>query len=83
MLAVTRWKTIAALIPGRAKKQCWNIWQYALDPSIEQMTERTGKWLTEEDEQLVAAVQKHNGKNWDAIAELVPSRTKRQCIVYG
>jgi hypothetical protein len=78
--SVTRWKTIAALIPGRTRKQCWNRWQYALDPSIVRMTERTGKWLTEEDKNLVAAVQKYNGKNWDAIAELVPSRTKRQCM---
>jgi hypothetical protein len=78
--SVTRWKTIATLIPGRTKKQCWNRWVYALDPSIARMTERTGKWLTEEDEKLVAAVQKYEGKNWDAIAELVPSRTKRQCM---
>jgi hypothetical protein len=78
--AATRWKTIAALIPGRTKKQCWNRWQYALDPSILQTTERTGKWIREEDDKLVAAVQKHNGKNWDAIAELVLSRTKRQCM---
>jgi hypothetical protein len=78
--SVTRWKQIATLISGRTKKQCWNRWQYALDPSIVRMTERTGKWLTEEDEQLVAAVQKYEGKNWDGIAELVPSRTKRQCM---
>jgi hypothetical protein len=78
--AVTRWKTIAELIPGRTKKQCWNRWQYALDPSIVRMTERTGKWLTEEDDQLLGAVEKHNGKNWDAISTLVPSRTKRQCM---
>jgi hypothetical protein len=78
--SVTRWKAIAALIPGRSKKQCWNRWQYALDPSIVRMTERTGKWLTEEDVKLVDAVAKHNGKNWDEIAMLVPSRTKRQCM---
>jgi hypothetical protein len=78
--SVTRWKQIAALIPGRTKKQCWNRWQYALDPSVVRMTERTGKWLAEEDEQLVAAVEKYSGKNWDAIAAQVPSRTKRQCL---
>jgi hypothetical protein len=78
--AVTRWKAIAALIPGRTKKQCWNRWQYALDPSIVRTTERTGRWLPEEDDKLVGAVEKHNGKNWDAIATLVPSRTKRQCM---
>jgi hypothetical protein len=78
--AVTRWKAIAALIPGRTKKQCWNRWQYGLDPSVVRITERKGTWLTEEDDKLVSAVGKHNGKNWVEIAALVPSRTKRQCM---
>ena len=78
--SVTRWQQIAKLIPGRTKKQCWNRWQYAVDPSVVGMIERTGKWSAEEDDKLVAAVQKYNGKNWDAIAALVPSRTKRQCM---
>jgi hypothetical protein len=78
--SVTRWKQIAALIPGRTKKQCWNRWQYALDPSVVRMTERTGKWSAEEDDRLVAAAEKYKGKNWDSIAALVPSRTKRQCM---
>jgi hypothetical protein len=78
--AATRWKAIAALIPGRTKKQCWNRWQYALDPSIVRIAERTGTWSTEEDVKLVSAVEKHNGKNWAAIAALVPGRTKRQCM---
>jgi hypothetical protein len=79
--ACTRWKAIAALIPGRTRKQCWNRWQYALDPSTVRISERTtGKWLAEEDKKLVSAVEKHNGKNWVEIAALVPGRTKRQCI---
>jgi hypothetical protein len=78
--ALTRWKAIAELIPGRTKIQCWNRWQYALDPSIVRITERKGAWLTEEDDKLVSAVEKHNGKNWAEIAALVPSRTKRQCM---
>jgi hypothetical protein len=80
MFAVTRWKAIAALIPGRTKKQCWNRWQYALDPSTARKTERKGKWLKEEDDKLVVAVEKYKGKNWDEVAKLVPSRTKRQCM---
>jgi hypothetical protein len=55
--AVTRWKAIAALIPGRTKKQCWNRWQYALHPSTVRTTEHTGKWLTEEDDNLAGAVE--------------------------
>jgi hypothetical protein len=78
--ALTRWKAIAALIPGRTKRQCWNRWQHALDPSIVRISGRTGTWLTEEDDKLVSAVEKHNGKNWVEIAALVPGRTKRQCM---
>ncbi len=78
--AGTRWKAIAALIPGRTRKQCWNRWQYALDRSIVRISERTGAWLTDEDNKLVSTVGKHNGKNWIEIAALVPSRTKRQCM---
>jgi hypothetical protein len=78
--ALTRWKAIAALIPGRTKRQCWNRWQHALDPSIVRISGRAGTWLTEEDDKLVSAVEKHNGKNWVEIAALVPGRTKRQCM---
>jgi hypothetical protein len=28
---------------------------------------------------LKAAVQIHGGKNWDAVAALVPGRTRKQC----
>jgi hypothetical protein len=44
------------------------------------VTKRAGKWLAAEDEKLVAAVQKYEGKNWDTIAALVPTRTKQQCM---
>jgi hypothetical protein len=37
-----------------------------------------GKWTTEEDTKLIEAVQKH-GKDWVAVAALVPSRTSFQC----
>jgi hypothetical protein len=41
--------------------------------------ERTGAWITSEDSTLKDAVEKHNGKNWDAISELVPGRKRIQC----
>ena len=48
------------------------------------MTGRTGKWGEDEEIKLkdavqTMAVQTHGGKNWDAIAALVPDRTKGQC----
>jgi hypothetical protein len=37
-------------------------------------------WSTEEDENLRSAVQAHSGKNWKAIAAVVPSKTSIQCL---
>jgi hypothetical protein len=54
---------IAALIPGRTKKQCGNRWEDVLDPSIDQVTLRTGKWAEDEDMKQKDAVQAHVGKN--------------------
>jgi hypothetical protein len=34
-----------------------------------------------EDEKLKDLVQTHDGKNWNAMARLVPGRTKLQCSV--
>jgi hypothetical protein len=34
---------IAELVPGRTKMQCQKRWYSALDPSIDQITETTGK----------------------------------------
>jgi hypothetical protein len=73
------WVAIAALVPGRTTKQCWNRWHDALDPSIDRVTGCMGKWEEEEDIKLKNAVHKHGGKNWVAIAALVPSRTQTQC----
>jgi hypothetical protein len=72
----TDWVAVAAFVPGRTKKQCWNRWRDALDPSITQVARRTGKWTEDEDLKLQGAVQMHCGKDWVAIAALVPGRTK-------
>jgi hypothetical protein len=37
------------------------------------------KWSTDEDINLKDAVQRHGGKNWGAIAALVPCRARSQC----
>jgi hypothetical protein len=73
------WGAIAVLVPGRTKHQCRNRWQVVLDPSIDRATGRTGTWSEEEDIKLKDAFTTHGGKNWDAIAVLVPGRTKHQC----
>jgi hypothetical protein len=79
------WFAIAALVPGRTKKQCSSRWRYALDPGINQapnenrMPMRNGFWTPKENGTLLDAVQMYGGKNWDAITALVPGRTKMQC----
>jgi hypothetical protein len=74
------WDEITALVPGRTQKQCRNRWHYALmKPSIDRTTGLTGKWAEDEDCELKGAVQTYGGKNWDAIAALVPGRTRTQC----
>jgi myb proto-oncogene protein len=73
------WVAIAALIPGRTKIQCWKRWKDVLDPSIDRVNKRTGKWSKDEDIKLKDGVQIHGGKNWVAIAALVLGRTGEQC----
>jgi myb proto-oncogene protein len=46
-----------------------------IDPTIA----RTGQWAEDEDSKLKDAVQRHGGKDWDAITALVPGRTTKQC----
>jgi hypothetical protein len=73
------WFAIAALVPGRTRRQCRNRWHDVLDASVHQTPRRSGKWTPDEDTKLKDAAQKHGGKNWDAIAALVPGRTNKQC----
>jgi hypothetical protein len=73
------WVAIAALVPGRTKNQCKRRWHSVLDSSIDRMRGRNGKWKEEDDIKLEAAVHTHGGKNWSAIAALVPGRTNKQC----
>lgn len=73
------WDKITVLVPGRTKKQCWNRWCDALDPCIDLASVHTGKWTEDELIKLKGAVHTHGGKDWIAIAAMVPGRTKIQC----
>jgi hypothetical protein len=74
------WKEIAALVPGRTKRNCQDRWKKILDPSIGRANGRTGAWSEDEDSTLKDAVQTYGGKSWGAIAALVPGRTESQCL---
>jgi hypothetical protein len=73
------WAAIAALVSGRTRKQCSCRWHEKLRPKTDGTTARSGSWTTDEDSTLKDAVEKHKGKNWDAISALVSGRTKVQC----
>jgi hypothetical protein len=73
------WVAISALVPGRMRRQCYNRWKDALDPSIDRVNERAGKWTEDEASKLKDAVQMQGDKDWVAVSVLVPGRTKKQC----
>jgi hypothetical protein len=74
------WNAIAAMVPGRTRNQCRDRWRNALDPSIALTAGSTGKWTEDEDLKLKYSVQIHGGKDWNAIAAMVPGRTRIQCM---
>jgi hypothetical protein len=74
-----KWDAIAALVPGRTRRQCNRRWNDVLAPRDDSTPSRTGFWTPSEDAKLKDAVEMHNAKNWSEIAALVPGRTKIQC----
>jgi hypothetical protein len=74
------WVAVAALVPGRSRKQCWNRWHDALNSSIEQATTCAAFWTLEEDNRLKHAVGILGEKDWDLVTFLVPGRVKEQCF---
>jgi hypothetical protein len=73
------WEKIATQIPGRTKAQCRCRWCDNLVSNIEPTTAPTCKWPPDEDRKLADVVRAHGGKNWRAIAALMPGRTVNQC----
>jgi hypothetical protein len=73
------WDQIAALVPGRTKKQCRCRWNYALNPSVTLTAGRDYNWTAIENSKLKDAVLTHGDKNWKEVAALVPGRTNKQC----
>jgi hypothetical protein len=77
----THWVAIAELVPGRTRIQGLHRWHNVLESEKNETTARVGKrWTKEEDVKLKDAIEKHNGKNWAAIAALVPGRTKKNSV---
>jgi myb proto-oncogene protein len=67
------WHKVAAHLPNRNNKDCRKRWHYSIAHTI-----RKGTWTKEEDEKLLAAVEKH-GARWSKVAVVVGSRNGDQC----
>jgi hypothetical protein len=50
-----------------------------LDARMDRTSGRTGEWIPDEDANVKDALHIHDGKNWPAVAALVPGRTRMQC----
>jgi hypothetical protein len=72
------WVAVAAMAPDRTDQQCRQRWTFTLDPAGENKGKPRRGWTAEEAAKLTKAVEKH-GKDWAAVALLVPGRTSVQC----
>ncbi|KAK9809254.1 hypothetical protein WJX72_012214 [[Myrmecia] bisecta] len=68
------WRAVAFEVGGRSVAQVLHRWR----DCIGQQSLRKGRWLAEEDKQLVKAVEAC-GRKWSEVAKLVPNRTDVQC----
>jgi hypothetical protein len=75
MLVGKKWLAVAALLPDRTNEQCRLRWINKLDFV---KGKNPGKWTPADDVKLRKAVKKH-GKEWVAVAKLLPNRTNTQC----
>ena len=73
------WGAVTALVPSRRKSQCCMRWHYFLDPNNDGASGCKGKWAEDEDRKLKDAAQRYCGKDWAAIATLVPGQTQKEC----
>jgi hypothetical protein len=81
----SRMKLACSAGSGSNGKECWSRWKHGLDVSIDRMNGRNDRangrkssWTAVQDSKLKDALQTHGGENWNAIAALVPGRTRNE-----
>ena len=69
------WTLVAHFVGNnRTRSQCSQRWQRGLDPRISR-----SHWTKEEEEKLVALVQKYGDKSWIGVAKEMGNRSDVQC----
>ena len=74
MYSEKQWKKISEHIPGRTPIQCLHRWTKILKPGLVK-----GPWTQEEDQKLIAWVNKEGPGRWAQAASLIPGRSGKQC----
>ncbi|XP_032238076.2 serine-rich adhesin for platelets isoform X1 [Nematostella vectensis] len=68
------WERIAELVPGRTGTQCRERYVNVVNPSLNK-----GDWTKEEDDILLAGVDRYGQGSWSKIAKELGTRTDNQC----
>ncbi|KAL0872726.1 hypothetical protein Bca101_022431 [Brassica carinata] len=68
------WKKIAECVKDRTDVQCLHRWQKVLNPELVK-----GPWSKEEDDTIIALVEKYGPSKWSTISQHLPGRIGKQC----
>ncbi|CAH8326488.1 unnamed protein product [Eruca vesicaria subsp. sativa] len=68
------WKKIAESFKDRSDVQCLHRWQKVLNPELVK-----GPWSKEEDDTIIALVEKYGPTKWSTICQHLPGRIGKQC----
>ncbi|CAH8360711.1 unnamed protein product [Eruca vesicaria subsp. sativa] len=68
------WKKIAECFKDRTDVQCLHRWQKVLNPELVK-----GPWSKEEDDTIIALVEKYGPTKWSTISQQLPGRIGKQC----
>lgn len=75
-----KWRIISQQLFGqgstRTSDQIGQRWRKVLRPEIR--NQHKGKWTEEENEKLAALVREH-GEDWEQVARLMGTRSRKQC----
>ncbi|KAJ2284808.1 hypothetical protein IWW55_007439, partial [Coemansia sp. RSA 2706] len=74
LYGVGQWTKIAKHVPGRTDVKCRERYMNVLTPDV-----NNSQWTADEDERLIAIVNRVGIGKWSYVADLLGSRTDNQC----